>query len=118
MVSNPHENEQDNVVGRVIEWTGVRSIPLVHIAIAMVFFVGTLFNALTLCAQMVQNSSGAAQVEANINKLIQDIEDNRAKLDQLVANLPDEVSDMGMVPQQGSVPIDLSGYRFNKGGTR
>jgi len=36
----------------------------------------------------------------------------------LVANLPDKASDMGMVPQQGSVSIDLSGYQSNKGGTQ
>ena len=60
----------------------------------------------------------AAQIETNINRLTQDIEDDQAKLDQLVANLPDKASDMGMVPQQGSVSIDLSGYQSNKGGTQ
>ena len=97
VVSNPRGNEQGNVVGRVIEWTRTRSAPLVHV---------------------VQNSFEAAQIETNINRLTQDIEDDQAKLDQLVANLPDKASDMGMVPQQGSVSIDLSGYQSNKGGTQ
>ena len=109
VVSNPRGNEQGNVVGRVIEWTRTRSAPLVHVAIAVIFLVGT---------QMVQNSFEAAQIETNINRLTQDIEDDQAKLDQLVANLPDKASDMGMVPQQGSVSIDLSGYQSNKGGTQ
>ena len=113
VVSNPRGNEQGNVVGRVIEWTRTRSAPLVHVAIAVIFLVGTLFGAL-----MVQNSFEAAQIETNINRLTQDIEDDQAKLDQLVANLPDKASDMGMVPQQGSVSIDLSGYQSNKGGTQ
>lgn len=103
MVSNPRGNEQGNVVGRVIEWTRTRSAPLVHVAIAVIFPVGTLFGALMLRTQMVQNSFEAAQIETNINRLTQDIEDDQAKLDQLVANLPDKASDMGMVPQQGSV---------------
>ena len=107
VVSNPRGNEQGNVVGRVIEWTRTRSAPLVHVAIAVIFLVGTLFGALMLRTQMVQNSFEAAQVETNITKL-----------DQLVANLPDKASDMGMVPQQGSVSIDLSGYQSNKGGTQ
>lgn len=64
------------------------------------------------------NSFEAAQIETNINRLTQDVEDDQAKLDQLVANLPDKASDMGMVPQQGSVSIDLSGYQSNKGGTQ
>ena len=80
--------------------------------------IGTLFGALMLRTQMVQNSFEAAQIETNINRLTQDIEDDQAKLDQLVANLPDKASDMGMVPQQGSVSIDLSGYQSNKGGTQ
>ena len=117
VVSNPRGNEQGNVVGRVIEWTRTRSAPLVHVAIAVIFLVGTLFGALMLRTQMVQNSFEAAQIETNINRLTQDIEDDQAKLDQLVANLPDKASDMGMVPQQGSVSIDLSGYQSNKGGT-
>ena len=108
VVSNPRGNEQGNVVGRVIEWTRTRSAPLVHVAIAVIFLVGTLFGALMLRTQM----------ETNINRLTQDIEDDQAKLDQLVANLPDKASDMGMVPQQGSVSIDLSGYQSNKGGTQ
>ena len=118
MVSNPRGDKQGNVVGRVIEWTRTRSAPLVHVAIAVIFLVGTLFGALMLRTQMVQNSFEAAQIETNINRLTQDVEDDQAKLGQLVANLPDKASDMGMVPQQGSVSIDLSGYQSNKGGTQ
>ena len=117
MVSNPRGNEQGNVVGRVIEWTRTRSAPLVHVAIAVIFLVGTLFGALMLRTQMVQNSFEAAQIETNINRLTQDIEDDQAKLDQLVANLPDKASDMAC-PAAGSVSIDLSGYQSNKGGTQ
>ena len=82
VVSNPRGNEQGNVVGRVIEWTRTRSAPLVHVAIAVIFLVGTLFGALMLRTQMVQNSFEAAQIETNINRLTQDIEDDQAKLDQ------------------------------------
>ena len=62
VVSNPRGNEQGNVVGRVIEWTRTRSAPLVHVAIAVIFLVGTLFGALMLRTQMVQNSFEAAQI--------------------------------------------------------
>lgn len=77
VVSNPRGNEQGNVVGRVIEWTRTRSAPLVHVAIAVIFLVGTLFGALMLRTQMVQNSFEAAQIETNINRLTQDIEDDQ-----------------------------------------
>ena len=70
VVSNPRGNEQGNVVGRVIEWTRTRSAPLVHVAIAVIFLVGTLFGALMLRTQMVQNSFEAAQIETKISKTI------------------------------------------------
>lgn len=62
VVSNPRGDERGNVVGRVIEWTRTRSAPLVHVAIAVIFLVGTLFGALMLRTQMVQNSFEAAQI--------------------------------------------------------
>ena len=70
VVSNPRGNEQGNVVGRVIEWTRTRSAPLVHVAIAVIFLVGTLFGALMLRTQMVQNSFEAAQIETKMSKTI------------------------------------------------
>lgn len=103
---------------QLITWTRTRSTPLLHLVIAAVFLGVCLLGSLMLRTQMVQNSFEAAQIETNINRLTQDIEDDQAKLDQLVANLPDKASDMGMVPQQGSVSIDLSGYQSNKGGTQ
>ena len=93
VVSNPRGNEQGNVVG-----TGSSNGPEQEAhrwctwAIAVIFLVGTLFGALMLRTQMVQNSFEAAQIETNINRLTQDIEDDQAKLDQLVANLPDKAS--------------------------
>jgi hypothetical protein len=68
---------------------------------------------------MVQNSFEASQTEAHISVLTQDVEDDQAKLDQLVASLPDKANEMGMVPQQGSVSIDLNGYQqHSEGGTQ
>ena len=117
LISNQRAQTQGNVVGRVIEWTRTRSAPLVHVVIAVAFLMGTLFGALMLRTQMVQNSFEAAQIEAYISVLTQDVEDDQAKLDQLVATLPDKASDMGMVPQQGSVSIDLNGYQPSSSST-
>lgn len=114
LISNQrHGNaeNQSNVFGRVIEWTRTRSAPLIHVVIAVVFLAATLLGALMLRTQMVQNSFEASQVKQHINVLTQDVEDDQAKLDQLVASLPDKASDMGMVSQQGAVSIDLNGYQ-------
>ncbi|WP_165775761.1 hypothetical protein [Bifidobacterium scaligerum] len=118
VISNPRPEPSGNVVTRVLEWTRTRTAPLVHVIIAVAFLMATLIGALMLRTQMVQNSFEAAQIEANISRLTQDVEDDQAKLDQLVASLPDKASDMGMVPQQGSVSIDLNGYQSSKGGTQ
>ncbi|WP_170115046.1 hypothetical protein [Bifidobacterium callitrichidarum] len=116
LISGQRSEAQGNMVARVIEWTRTRSAPLVHVVVAVAFLMATLFGALMLRTQMVQNSFEAAQIEAHINVLTQDVEDDQAKLDQLVASLPDKASDMGMVPQQGSVSIDLNGYKSNESG--
>ena len=82
-----------------------------HVVIAIVFLMATLLGALVLRTQMVQNSFKAAAVKQHISTLTQDVEDDQAKLDQLVASLPDKADEMGMVSQGGSVTIDLNGYQ-------
>lgn len=97
--------------GRVIAWTKRRNTPLLHIVVAVTFLVATLIGALALRTQMVQHSFEAAQIEQNISRLTQDVEDDQAKLDALEAGLPDKAQKMGMVPQTGSLTIDLNGYQ-------
>lgn len=53
----------------------------------------------------------ANQIETNITRLSQDVEDDQAKLDELEASLPDKAEQMGMVPQKGALTIDLNGYK-------
>ncbi|KAB7785695.1 hypothetical protein [Bifidobacterium cebidarum] len=121
LISNPHGDDRSNVFGKVLEWTRNRTAPMVHVAVAVVFLVATLLGALMLRTQMVQNSFEAAEVKQHINVLTQDIEDDQAKLDQLVASLPDKASEMGMVSKGGAATIDLQGYQQPKdseGGTQ
>ena len=72
---------------------------------------GCLLGSLTLRTQMVQHSFEANQIESNITRLIQDVEDDQAKLDELEASLPSKAEEMGMVPQKGALTIDLNGYQ-------
>ncbi|NMM92946.1 hypothetical protein [Bifidobacterium oedipodis] len=118
LITNTKAQEQKNVFGRVLAWTRSRTAPLVHVVIAVVFLAATLIGALMLRTEMVQNSFEAQQIEQNISVLTQDVEDDQAKLDQLIASLPDKASEMGMVPQQGSVSIDLNGYKPSEGGSQ
>ncbi|RSX54263.1 hypothetical protein D2E25_0571 [Bifidobacterium goeldii] len=100
---------------RLIAWTRTRSTPLIHIVIAVAFLLSTLLGALMLRTQMVQNSFEASEVQNHINVLSQDVQDDRAKLDALIASLPDKAQKMGMVPSQDSITIDLNGYTPSKG---
>lgn len=100
---------------RLIAWTRTRSTPLIHIVIAVAFLLATLLGALMLRTQMVQNSFEASKVQERINILSQDVQDDQAKLDALIASLPDKAQKMGMVPQQDSITIDLNGYEPSKG---
>ena len=94
---------------RIIAWA-----PAMHVVVAVVFLAATLVAALLLRTQMVQNSFESSNLEVSISHLTQDVQDDQAKLNQLQASLPQKATDMGMVPQQGSVSIDLNGYK--KGG--
>lgn len=98
-------------LARLVVWTRSRSTSLIHIVIAAVFLAATLVGALVLRTQMVENSFAAAETQANINTLTQDVEEDQAKLDALESSLPAKAEDMGMVLQQGSLSIDLNGYQ-------
>ncbi len=112
VVSNPRGNEQvKRGFEQLITWTRTRSTPLLHLVIAVVFLGGCLLGSLTLRTQMVQHSFEANQIESNITRLTQDVEDDQAKLDELEASLPSKAEEMGMVPQKGALTIDLNGYQ-------
>jgi hypothetical protein len=89
----------------------LKTVSIVHIGIAVMFLFASLLGSLVLRTQMVQNSFEQSQVQSNISKLNQDVEDDEARLDGLQASLPDRAQSMGMVPQQGPLSIDLEGYR-------
>ena len=102
-------------LARIIAWTQARGASLIHVTVAIVFLVATLLITLMLRTQMVQNSFESNTVQNNINMLTQDVQDDQAKLDELISSLPDKAQKMGMVPQQDSVTIDLNGYKPSKG---
>lgn len=104
--------------GRMLTWMRARSAPMVHIIIAVAFLTATLLGALVLRTQMVSNAFETSKLENSISRLTQDVQDDQARLDQLEASLPQKASDMGMVPQSGSVTIDLNGYQEPKEGGR
>lgn len=95
----------------VVAWTRARSAPLLYVSVAVVLLSASLFGALVLRTQMVENSFAAAEVTSHINTLTQDVQEDQAKLDALEASLPQKAQDMGMVPQQGALSIDLNGYQ-------
>lgn len=99
---------------RFLSWTKERSMPLLHVVIAVSFLVASLVGSLTLRTQMAQNSFEAATVQNNISRLSQDVEEDQATLDDLQASLPSKAQEMGMVPQQGSLSIDLNGYKVSE----
>lgn len=96
---------------QLITWTRTRSTPLLHLVIAVVFLGASLLGSLMLRTEMVQNSFESNKIESNITRLTQDVEDDQAKLDKLEASLPSKAEQMGMVPQEGALTIDLNGYK-------
>lgn len=91
----------------LVAWMRTRSVPLVHVAVAVGFLVATLLGALMLRTQMVQHSFEMSALETRIERLTQDVGDEQARLDRLEASLPQKATDLGMEPPSSSVTIDL-----------
>ncbi|KFI59221.1 hypothetical protein [Bifidobacterium gallicum] len=92
-------------------WTKTKTSPMVHIIVAVVFLIGCLLGSLLLRTQMVQNSFDASEISQHITVLNQDVEEDQARLDELEASLPQKAQDLGMQPADGSITIDLNGYK-------
>ena len=95
---------------KVMAWSNTRKVPLINFMIIVIFMVVTLSTSLMLRTQMAELSFEQTATQSRISRLRQDVETKQAKLDTLEAELPAKAQDMGMVPQQGSISIDLSDY--------
>ncbi|KFF31279.1 hypothetical protein BBOMB_0620 [Bifidobacterium bombi DSM 19703] len=105
------EGEKQQGWNRFLEWTRGRTAMVVCSLVAVAFLVVSLFCSLLLRVQMEQDSFDQAQSSQHISALTQDVQDDQATLDALQSSLPQKAQEMGMVPQQGSVSIDLQGYQ-------
>lgn len=95
---------------KVMAWSNTRKVPLINFLIIVVFLVFMLSTSLMLRTQMAELSFEQAATQSRISRLHQDVETRQAQLDTLEAELPAKAQQMGMVPQQGSIAIDLSDY--------
>lgn len=95
---------------KVMVWSNTRKVPLINCMIVVIAMVATLSTSLLLRTQMAELSFEQTAVQSRIARLRQDVEAKQAKLDTLEAELPARAQRMGMVPQQGSIAIDLSDY--------
>lgn len=110
---NPSQRKSSAVLERfrkVMTWSNTRKVPLVNCMIIVIFMVVTLLTSLLLRTQMAEISFDQTAVQMRISRLHQDVEARQAKLDILESELPARAQRMGMVPQQGSISIDLSDY--------
>ena len=110
---NPSQRKSSAVLERfrkVMTWSNTRKVPLVNCMNIVIFMVVTLLTSLLLRTQMAEISFDQTAVQMRISRLHQDVEARQAKLDTLESELPARAQRMGMVPQQGSISIDLSDY--------
>lgn len=99
-----------NRLQKVMNWSNTRKVPIINFMIIVIFMVVTLSTSLMLRTQMAELSFEQAATQSRISRLHQDVETRQAQLDTLEAELPAKAQQMGMVPQQGSIAIDLSDY--------
>ncbi|RIY24929.1 hypothetical protein CJI50_00735 [Bifidobacteriaceae bacterium NR021] len=99
-----------NRLQKVMNWSNTRKVPIINFMIIVIFMVVTLSTSLMLRTQMAELSFEQTATQSRISRLRQDVEAKQAKLDTLDAELPSKAQHMGMIPQQGSIAIDLSDY--------
>lgn len=112
-VFNPSQRKSSAVLERfskVMTWSNTRKVPIINFMIIVIFMVVTLSTSLMLRTQMAELSFEQTATQSRISRLRQDVEAKQAKLDTLDAELPSKAQRMGMIPQQGSIAIDLSDY--------
>lgn len=110
---NPSQRKSSAVLERfskVMTWSNARKVPIINFMIIVIFMVVTLSTSLMLRTQMAELSFEQTATQSRISRLHQDVEAKQAKLDTLDAELPSKAQRMGMIPQQGSIAIDLSDY--------
>lgn len=96
---------------RLFTWVLNRRSPFITTVIAALFLMGTLLGTLALRTQMIENSFEATRLSKSIAMLTQDSQTYESELNKLEAQLPQKAQEMGMVPQSGSISIDLQGYQ-------
>lgn len=99
---------------KVVAWSNTRKAPLLNFVVIVLFLLITLSVSLLLRTQMAEISFEQSATQSRIVRLRQDVETTQAQLDTLEAGLPAKAQEMGMVPQQNSISIDLSDYAKNK----
>lgn len=112
------KDTQSEAFSRLSTWARTRTAPLTRVVIAVVFLAASLFGTLLLRTEMVQNSFAASELQQSVNSLTQDVEEDQAKLNELVASLPSKAKDMGMSAPTQTVNIDVSGYKPSEGGAQ
>lgn len=103
-----------NHLHRVIEWSNTRKALLFNLIIVVIFLFVTPTTSLLLRTKMAEISFEQAATQSSISRLRQDVETAQTKLDALEADLPAKAQDMGMIPQQGAITVDLSAYANKK----
>ena len=95
---------------KVVAWSNTSMVPVFNIIIIVLFLVIALTVSLAIRTQMAALSFEQTRLQIAISKERQDLESKQAQLDALEAQLPAKAQEMGMIPQQGAITIDLSDY--------
>lgn len=95
---------------KVVAWSNTSMVPVFNIIIIVLFLIIALTVSLAIRTQMAALSFEQTRLQIAISKERQDLESKQAQLDALEAQLPAKAQEMGMIPQQGAITIDLSDY--------
>ncbi|MFC0266055.1 hypothetical protein [Alloscardovia macacae] len=106
--SSAQARQRPLVVTHVQSLAQNRRKAVVVFVFSVTCLIGSLLGALGLRTLMTENAFSIAQTQSSVSKLKQDVQQDKAKLNELQTSLPERASQLGMQQGTSSMTIDLA----------
>ncbi|TCD53972.1 hypothetical protein EJ419_05955 [Alloscardovia theropitheci] len=103
-----HDNRQrSSVMAQVRNVADNRRLSALVLSSSIALLIASLGITLVLRTQMTENAFSITQTQNSVAQLTQDVQQDRAKLNNLEAGLPERATQMGMQQGSDSMTIDM-----------
>ncbi|MFD0705166.1 hypothetical protein ACFQY8_05345 [Alloscardovia venturai] len=105
--SREEQQYNSGVFSHIWSWANTRRAPYAYVIVSVAILIASVFGSLMLRTAMVENAYSISHTQRTVSQLTQDVQQDRAKLDALEADLPNRANQLGMQESSESMTIDL-----------